>query len=130
MYWKKQNLIDKIEQSLLTWLSVSATEHNRGGREFKWKDKEIGHIHWNGDLDILFSKKIRDALLADKKVQIHKWVPDSGWTTLVVNDESDIASALQLLKLSYLQKTKKLDNQDINEELSQLNFSEAVKALI
>lgn len=74
------------------------------GREFLWNGNEIGHIHPDGDLDILFNKKIRDVLIKHHLVDIHKWVPDSGWTTFYVNREKDLERAKNLLTLSYLHK--------------------------
>jgi hypothetical protein len=130
MIGAKQDLIAKIEQIILNWHTASAHAHAMGGREFRIEEKEIGHIHWNGDLDILFSKKIQEALLADQKVQTHKWIPNSGWTTFVIQTDADIEAAVELLRLSYLQKAKRQQNRDISEELTKLNFSEFVKKLL
>lgn len=128
--WKKLGLIEPIEQEVTTWAGVSADAHERGGRQFDLNGKEIGHIHWNGDLDILFNKKIRDELLRQGRVEEHKWVPDSGWTTFPVDNEEDIPKAIELLKLSYPQKKKRLERVNINEELASLDFTEDILELI
>ncbi len=72
-----------------------------------WEGKEIGHIHPDGDLDILFNKKIRDRLVENGLVEIHKWVPQSGWTTFHVSGEEHLEKAQILLLLSYLHKLKR-----------------------
>ena len=61
---KKQikELIAQLEQSILTWENTSVKNHERGGREFLIGKRELGHIHWNGELDILFNRKIKNEL--------------------------------------------------------------------
>jgi Family of unknown function (DUF5519) len=125
------NLIHALEQVAANLPGVSTAPHNMGGREFVWQEKEIGHIHWNGDLDILFSKKIRDVLIAHQLVEVHKWVPDSGWTTFKVKNEKDLEHAFDLLQLSYCQKRKRVAKAEeevleINARLEKLPFPEVV----
>jgi hypothetical protein len=98
--YKKQPLLDALEAAVTSWPEVEAVEHERGGREFRYRGKEIGHVHFNGDLDILFNRKIRDELLAAGRVETHRWVPESGWTTFVLRSEADIPAALNLLRES------------------------------
>lgn len=107
MHFDKTVLIQKIENLLSAFDHVTIANHKMGGREFLLNGKEIGHIHWNGDLDILFTKNIRDSLIQQNLVQTHKWVPDSGWTTFKVTDESHIEKAIELLRLSYMFQLKR-----------------------
>jgi len=53
-------------------------------------------------VDIPFPRAVRDALLADGLVEVHRWVPNSGWTTFQVRSEGDLKHALWLMRLSYL----------------------------
>jgi Family of unknown function (DUF5519) len=98
------HLINTVEDSIVALEQIQAGQHERGGREFVWNTREIGHIHWNGDLDILFNKNIRTALVQEGIMQIHKWVPQSGWTTFPIENEIDIQTAIDLLRLSYYHK--------------------------
>lgn len=102
--YKKQALIDALEARVTTWPGVSAQAHERGGREFIWNGNEIGHVHYNGDLDILFNKRTRDELLAAGRVEEHKWVPNSGWTTFVLRSDADLNAAEALLAQSLRMK--------------------------
>lgn len=79
------------------------------GWEFCLGKKEIGHIHWDGDLDVLFAKAIRDPLMKAHLVEVHKGVPASGWTTFRVAAPEDTERAWQLLLFSCLQKAKKYE---------------------
>ena len=116
------NLISSVERSISSLDEINAGEHERGGREFVWNKTEIGHVHWNGDLDILFSKNVRTALIQAGITQTHKWIPQSGWTTFRIQQENDITMANNLLRLSYFYKrTRKSSTAEEKERyLSQL----------
>ncbi len=102
-----------------------------GGREFLWNGKEIGHIHYNGTLDILFNKKIRDELLKENLVQEHRWVPNSGWTTFYLNNESDLHKAEELIRLSLAFHLKrKSPNLITKDDIDRLDFPASIKNLI
>lgn len=103
------SIITSIEQEMLTLPKTSSSIHKMGGREFLFEKREIGHIHWDGDLDILFTKAIKEELFKKELVQEHKWVPNSGWTTFHINSKSDIPNALKLLHFAYLLKAKRYD---------------------
>jgi hypothetical protein len=98
-----QKMIAEIEAKVLTWNGVRSGDHRMGAREFLYGKKEIGHIHWNGDLDIVFGKQITEKLLKRKSVQKHAYVPDVAITFKIKSDD-DILFALSLLRYSYLLK--------------------------
>jgi hypothetical protein len=92
----------KLEEQVAAWPDVSVHPHRFGGREFRFGNAELGHVHLGGTVDIPFPRAIRDALLADGLAEQHHWVPNSGWTTFHVRDEGDFQHALWLMRLSYL----------------------------
>jgi hypothetical protein len=51
---------ERLEQELSSWPGVSIHPHRIGGREFRFKAAEIGHIHIGGTVDIPFSRSVRD----------------------------------------------------------------------
>ena len=130
------NIIRAVEHSLSTTLEgVNTGLHERGGREFVWNTTEIGHIHWNGDLDILFTKNIRVALVQEGITQVHKWVPESGWTTFRIQNTGDTTMAENLLRLSYLhkrmRKSSSAEEQHLySSQLSTLPFPPSVFAAL
>lgn len=128
-------LVEALEQAFKEWSELSddinnqtdVVPHERGGREFRWQTTEIGHIHWHGDLDILFNRKLRTALVEAGIVETHKWVPESGWTTFRLRQASGINTALSLLRLSYLHKrlrksTTETERQEYASQLAQMPF--------
>jgi hypothetical protein len=100
-----QKRIAEIEAKVLTWNGVRSGNHRMGAREFLFDNKEIGHIHWNGDLDIVFGKQITERLLERKSVQKHTFVPDVA-ITFKIRGDGDILFAMALLRYSYLLKRK------------------------
>jgi hypothetical protein len=96
--------IEKIESEVVTWPHVSTTIHRFGGLQFNYFGTEIGHIHSNGILDILFSKKLKQTMIQDGLVSEHHIFKHSGWTSFYVNSKSDADKAMLLLELSYKRK--------------------------
>ena len=95
-------LLDELER-LSSWPEVSATHpHRFGGREFRFRAAEIGHVHTGGIVDIPFPRAVRNALLDEGLAEEHHWVPNSGWVTYRVRGENDLQHALWLMRLSYL----------------------------
>jgi len=91
-----------LEDVVSTWSPVSVHPHRFGGREFKFGDAEVGHVHTNGMVDIPFTRAVHDLLLAEGLAEEHRWVPNSGWITFRIRSEQDIPHALWLMRLSYL----------------------------
>ena len=124
--------MEQIENTITQLEGVTAVPHPRfGGRQFEWQGKEIGHIHRYGHLDILFKKDIHDALIEEGAATEHQWVPDAGWVTFIISNETDLPHALELLKFSYYQKRKRDQREnDFANEIQALALSEKVKTLI
>jgi hypothetical protein len=94
--------LSSFEKEILKWPNVSAHAHRFGGREFRVGKAEVGHIHIGGILDIPFPKSIHDVLLRDGLAEEHRWVPDSGWITTHVRNETELKHGIWLMELSYL----------------------------
>ncbi|MFL5754542.1 MAG: luciferase family protein [Bacteroidia bacterium] len=93
--------MDEIEKEALLWEGVSLSAHKFGGLQFNVFEKEIGHIHGNGLLDILFNREIKAQLISERKAKEHHVFKNSGWISLTVVDEVTRDRAVELLRLSY-----------------------------
>lgn len=96
--------IEKIEEQVVMWPGMSATLHKFGGLQFNYSGKEIGHIHSNGILDILFNKKLKRAMMQQGLVLEHHVFKHSGWISFYIHSKSDVEKAMLLLEMSYKQK--------------------------
>jgi Family of unknown function (DUF5519) len=92
---------DEIENDVLSWDGTNVSLHKFGGIQFNYGQKEIGHLHSNGLLDILFSRQVKQELLASGKAQVHHVFKKSGWISFYILTEKDLISARYLLKKAY-----------------------------
>jgi hypothetical protein len=122
-----------FENEVSAWPNVSVHPHRFGGREFRFRNAEIGHLHSNGTVDIPFPRAVRDALIEEGQAEEHRWVPNSGWTTFRVRGGTDVQHALELMRISYLRYALKSahDPQSFLEhEAASLHLSARFKALL
>ena len=125
--------LKKIEEKVTGWPHISVHPHRFRGREFRFGNAELGHVHEGGVVDIPFPRPVRDWLLANGLAQEHHWVPDSGWTTFHVRNQEDLDHAIWLLRLSYLRyalKTAGDPRNLLDEESQSLHLHPSLKSLL
>ena len=123
----------RLEQEVAAWPNVSVHPHRFGGREFRFGNAELGHVHVGGTVDIPFPRPVRDALLTEGLAEQHRWVPNSGWTTFHVRGQEGLEHALRLLRMSYLRyalKTASDPRGMLECESEQLGLSLRVRSLL
>ena len=123
----------KLEEQVAAWPHISVHPHRFGGREFRFGNAELGHVHLGGTVDIPFPRAVRDALLADGLAEQHRWVPNSGWTTFHVRSERDLKHALHLMRLSYVRyalKTASDPRGMLEHESEELGLSPHLRSLL
>jgi len=98
---------DDIENEVLSWDGTGLSVHKFGGLQFNCNDKEIGHVHSNGILDIRFSRITKQQLIAEGKVTDHHVFGNSGWISFYIRKREDVAYAVKLLKMSLLKINSK-----------------------
>ena len=130
-----QRMIATITKIVKTWRYVSTGIHGMGAEEFLFQKKEFGHIHWNGDLDILFGKQLTAELTKNNLVQQHKFVPEIAITYPLTGPDS-ISFAITLLWFSYLLQLKKSASNDsaiianTQKELEAISFYPLIEHLV
>jgi hypothetical protein len=93
--------LDQIEAEVLTWTGATATLHKYGGIQFNYNGTEIGHIHSNGLLDMLFDRKTKEQLFVDGKIEHHHTFINSGWISFYIKTQEDKENAIRLLRVAY-----------------------------
>jgi hypothetical protein len=114
-----------VENVVLQWNEASAGDGDFGARTFLYRRKEFGHIHWSGDVDIVFPKRIAAALVKRELVKKHFYIPDAG-ITYSVRGEEEIPFAISLMRFSYLIHFAKANGSD---SLSQTVFKNEISKL-
>jgi hypothetical protein len=72
------NFLKMLEAEVSAWPSISIHPHRFGGREFRFRSAEVGHVHTGGIVDIPFPRSVRDALLADDLAEKQPLGPEFG----------------------------------------------------
>jgi hypothetical protein len=98
----REAVVDRLVSEVRSWPGVETAPHRFGGTEFLLGGREVGHVHRAGLLDVNFTRRLRDALVAAGHAEAHHVVPDSGWTSYRLRTEADLDGARRLLRLSYL----------------------------
>jgi hypothetical protein len=94
-------ILELLRQELLSWDGVSEHIHRFGGVEFRYKNKELGHVHGEKLADFPFPKSVRDDLIQARLAEQHHVLPNSGWVSFWINGEQDIPNLLKLFKMQY-----------------------------
>jgi Family of unknown function (DUF5519) len=92
---------EKIAGSMAALGGVVAQPHRSGGTEYRLGRPEIGHVHGDHLVDIPFTKKIREELVAAGKAERHHILPASGWVSVYLRQTPDVDRAIELLRLSF-----------------------------
>src|SRR5712672_2505652 len=95
-------LNQKLRQRILG-LSGVTERPNAGIHEdaFFVGGKMFMHIHGHGHCDIRLAKSDQERILAEGKARPHRWAPDAGYVTLIVDDEEDLEPAMDLIRMSH-----------------------------
>lgn len=109
---------DAITQAVTAWAGMTVQPHRIGGIEYVIGKREIGHIHGDHLVDIPFPKKVRDEIVAAKRAQPHHILPETGWVSFYLHEESDVEKAIALLQESYqiAQKQKSKTIKEVQDE--------------
>lgn len=100
------------------WEGIEVGPPDRGIVEYFIGRRQIGHVHGDVLVDIPFPKRFRDAIVADRRGSPHHNHPESGWVSVWLRTEEDMAHALDLLRQSYEMAVARRD------ELRRLRASE------
>lgn len=95
-----------LTDELLSWAGVTVQPHRFGGIEFVIEGKEIGHLHGDYLVDLLLPKSERDEWIAAGKAEPHHIYPESGWVSIYLKTEEDVAHAIEILHSKYERMTK------------------------
>lgn len=98
---------ETIRTEVLSWPGVTEAPHRFGGIEFRLGKRELGHLHGDYLADLPFPVRIREGLVREGKAMPHHILPQSGWVSYPIRDETAIPGAIDLFRLSYERATKK-----------------------
>src|SRR6266700_6297668 len=59
------------------------------------------HVHGRSHCDIRLAKGDQKRVLAEGKARAHRWAPEAGYVTFIVDDEQDLKPAMDLIRMSH-----------------------------
>jgi hypothetical protein len=92
---------ETIKVAMQALPGVTSSPHRFGGAEYCLGRREIGHVHGDSLVDIPFTKRIREELVARGRAERHHILPDSGWVSVHLREPADLDRAIELLRYSY-----------------------------
>src|SRR5438477_1182948 len=99
---KSADLHEELRQKILDLPGVTERQ-NAGIHEdaFFIGRTMFMHIHGAGHCDIRLSKADQGRVLAEAKARPHRWAPEAGYVTFIVDDEEDLQPAMDLIRMSH-----------------------------
>jgi hypothetical protein len=100
----------ELRQRIISLPDV-AERQNAGIHEdtFSVRGKMFMHIHGHGRCDIQLSKSDQERVLAEGKARSHRWAPEAGYVTFVVNNDEDLDGAMDLIRISHAHVARSQD---------------------
>jgi len=98
----QEELNQKLRQSVLSLPGVTERQ-NAGIHEdaFLVGRTMFMHIHGCCHCDIRLAKNDQKRVLTEGKAHPHRWAPEAGFVTLIVNDEKDLEPAMDVIRMSH-----------------------------
>ncbi|MBB6694045.1 DUF5519 family protein [Cohnella xylanilytica] len=90
-----------LTEELASWDGVETHPHRFGGIEFRVDGKEIGHLHGDRLFDLHLTPPERDRWIGEGKAEPHHVYPESGWVSVYLNTEQDVANAIEMARAKY-----------------------------
>ena len=92
---------ERIEAEVTSWPGVEAGPHRFGGVEFRFRRRELGHLHGDRFADLPAGKRVKQELIASGRARPHHVLPESGWVTVPIGDEAGERTVVELLRAGY-----------------------------
>src|SRR2546430_13802840 len=90
-----------IKPAVSAWEGITAHLHRFGGTAYRLGDREIGHIHGDGLVDIPFPPTVKHELVAAGQAAPHHVLPESGWVSFYIRGPGGLEKGIALLRRSY-----------------------------
>ncbi len=131
---------EQVIETVASWSEITIKEGRFNATAFQIGNREIGHVHLGGTVDISYPPSLRDQLIADGRTEEHHFASNSPTgTTFYIKSEDDIDNAVWLFRLSYLhcvwslqkreETNSNLANIAVEEELDKLDPSDALRSV-
>src|SRR5438067_11854475 len=96
------DLHQELRQRILNLPGVTERQNARIHEDaFFVGGKMFMHIHGHGQCDIRLAKDDQKRVLAEGKARPHRWAPEAGYVTLIVDRKEDLEPTMALIGMSH-----------------------------
>ena len=92
---------EQIRETVGSWPGITSVPHRFGGTEYLYGKKEMGHVHGDRLADLPMPRRLHDELIASGRAQPHHILPETGWISVWIEGQDDIASVIELFRLQF-----------------------------
>jgi hypothetical protein len=96
----RTELQQELQQRILSLEDVTERQ-NAGIHEDAFFVRRTMFIHGHGHCDIRLAREDQERVLAEGKAHSHRWAPERGYVTFVVQNENNLAPAIELIQTSH-----------------------------
>ena len=93
-------------------------------------ERELGHVHHKGHLDLAFPPEVRERLVREDRVEHHRFHHDSCWVTHRLQSSEDVPEAIFLLRLAHALMRLAREPGEAEKELEGLHLSDEMRQSI
>jgi len=98
----RQSASEQIIGEVTSWPGIEAGPGKRGEYAFKFRGREIGHLHGDRAAHFSFPKDVWAELKEQGRIGYHPVFPDSpGPAARGIETDDDISDVIALLRLNY-----------------------------
>jgi len=100
----RKELQQKLRQTILSLQGVTERQNAGIHEDAFFVGRTIFmhiHGHGHGHCDIRLAREDQERVLAEGKTRSHRWAPEQGYVTFVVQNENDLAPAMELIQMSH-----------------------------
>ena len=90
-----------IAAAVGSWSGIEAHPRRFGGTEYRFRGREIGHVHGDALVDLPFPVRLRDELITAGRAEPHHILPETGWVSRHLRLPEDVEAAIALFRLQY-----------------------------
>lgn len=98
MHSKRLSAMEAVEAAALRMPGVRPGVHRMGGTEFLFSNRELGHLHGNGLLDVLVGAEQARALIRERRAEPHHIFGESAWISFWIRTTEDVPRAVELVE--------------------------------
>ena len=95
---KRLRAMEAIEEAALQMPGVRLCVHRLGGMEFVCGERELGHLHGNGLLDVRVGVEEARVIVREGQAEVHHVFGESAWVSFWVRGMGEVPLAVGLLE--------------------------------